>query len=110
MFHRYSCFCPGLRALRNELGALLIIHEMMTGFLVVLWCRPITKTRLTCLGKIIGGGMPVGAFGGCREVMVALAPTGPVYQAGALPGNLVAIAVGYTCLREVARPGVHQNS
>ncbi|MBF4664012.1 aminotransferase class III-fold pyridoxal phosphate-dependent enzyme, partial [Cronobacter malonaticus] len=62
---------------------------------------------LTCLGKIIGGGMPVGAFGGRREVMEALAPTGPVYQAGTLSGNPIAMAAGFACLSEVAQPGVH---
>ncbi|WP_163616494.1 aminotransferase class III-fold pyridoxal phosphate-dependent enzyme, partial [Klebsiella pneumoniae] len=61
---------------------------------------------LTCLGKIIGGGMPVGAFGGRREVMEALAPTGPVYQAGTLSGNPIAMAAGYACLTEVSQVGV----
>lgn len=58
---------------------------------------------LTCLGKIIGGGMPVGAFGGRRDVMDALAPTGPVYQAGTLSGNPIAMAAGFACLNEVAQ-------
>ncbi len=66
------------------------------------------KPDLTCLGKIIGGGMPVGAFGGRREVMDALAPTGPVYQAGTLSGNPIAMAAGYACLTEVSQVGVHQ--
>ena len=66
------------------------------------------KHTLTCLGKIIGGGMPVGAFGGRREVMDALAPTGPVYQAGTLSGNPIAMAAGFACLSEVAQPGVHE--
>lgn len=104
-------FLPGLRALCDEFGALLIIDEVMTGFRVELGGAQAyydVKPDLTCLGKIIGGGMPVGAFGGRREVMAALAPTGPVYQAGTLSGNPVAIAAGYACLREVARPGVHQ--
>ncbi|MGL9772887.1 MAG: glutamate-1-semialdehyde 2,1-aminomutase [Sodalis sp. (in: enterobacteria)] len=104
-------FLPGLRALCDEFGALLIIDEVMTGFRVALDGAQAyydVKPDLTCLGKIIGGGMPVGAFGGRREVMAALAPTGPVYQAGTLSGNPVAMAAGYACLREVARPGVHQ--
>ncbi|MBT9432337.1 glutamate-1-semialdehyde 2,1-aminomutase [Candidatus Sodalis endolongispinus] len=104
-------FLPGLRALCDEFGALLIIDEVMTGFRVALGGAQAyydVKPDLTCLGKIIGGGMPVGAFGGRREVMAALAPTGPVYQAGTLSGNPVAMAAGYACLREVARPGVHQ--
>ncbi len=58
--------------------------------------------RITCLGKIIGGGMPVGAFGGRRDVMDALAPTGPVYQAGTLSGNPIAMAAGFACSNEVA--------
>lgn len=102
---------PGLRALCDEFGALLIIDEVMTGFRVALGGAQAyydVQPDLTCLGKIIGGGMPVGAFGGRREVMAALAPTGPVYQAGTLSGNPVAMAAGYACLREVARPGVHQ--
>ncbi|MEN3260819.1 glutamate-1-semialdehyde 2,1-aminomutase [Sodalis endosymbiont of Spalangia cameroni] len=104
-------FLSGLRALCDEFGALLIIDEVMTGFRVALGGAQAyydVKPDLTCLGKIIGGGMPVGAFGGRREVMAALAPTGPVYQAGTLSGNPVAMAAGYACLREVARPGVHQ--
>lgn len=104
-------FLSGLRALCDEFGALLIIDEVMTGFRVALGGAQAyydVKPDLTCLGKIIGGGMPVGAFGGRREVMAALAPTGPVYQAGTLSGNPVAMAAGYACLREVARLGVHQ--
>ncbi|WP_168416209.1 glutamate-1-semialdehyde 2,1-aminomutase [Erwinia amylovora] len=103
-------FLPGLRALCDEFGALLIIDEVMTGFRVALagaqaWYG--VEPDLTCLGKIIGGGMPVGAFGGRREVMEALAPGGPVYQAGTLSGNPIAMAAGFACLTEVARPGTH---
>ncbi|MEC5342977.1 glutamate-1-semialdehyde 2,1-aminomutase [Brenneria populi] len=104
-------FLPGLRALCDEFGALLIIDEVMTGFRVALAGAQAhygVTPDLTCLGKIIGGGMPVGAFGGRREVMQALAPTGPVYQAGTLSGNPIAMAAGYACLTEVAKPGVHQ--
>ncbi|MFT4464899.1 MAG: glutamate-1-semialdehyde 2,1-aminomutase [Sodalis sp. (in: enterobacteria)] len=104
-------FLSGLRVLCDEFGALLIIDEVMTGFRVAQGGAQAyydVKPDLTCMGKIIGGGMPVGAFGGRREVMAALAPTGPVYQAGTLSGNPVAMAAGYACLREVARPGVHQ--
>ncbi|WP_054634475.1 glutamate-1-semialdehyde 2,1-aminomutase [Pantoea stewartii] len=103
-------FLPGLRALCDEFGALLIIDEVMTGFRVALGGAQAhynVKPDLTCLGKIIGGGMPVGAFGGRREVMSALAPTGPVYQAGTLSGNPVAMAAGYACLTQIAQPGVH---
>ncbi|MDK2634337.1 glutamate-1-semialdehyde 2,1-aminomutase [Pantoea stewartii subsp. indologenes] len=103
-------FLPGLRALCDEFGALLIIDEVMTGFRVALGGAQAhynVKPDLTCLGKIIGGGMPVGAFGGRREVMSALAPTGPVYQAGTLSGNPVAMAAGYACLTQIAQPGMH---
>ncbi|NKI74396.1 glutamate-1-semialdehyde-2,1-aminomutase [Dickeya sp. CFBP 2040] len=104
-------FLPGLRVLCDEFGALLIIDEVMTGFRVALGGAQAhygVRPDLTCLGKIIGGGMPVGAFGGRRDVMEALAPTGPVYQAGTLSGNPIAMAAGFACLSEVAKPGVHQ--
>lgn len=104
-------FLPGLRALCDEFGALLIIDEVMTGFRVALAGAQSyydVEPDLTCLGKIIGGGMPVGAFGGRRDVMEALAPTGPVYQAGTLSGNPIAMAAGFACLSEVSRPGIHQ--
>ncbi len=104
-------FLPGLRALCDEFGALLIIDEVMTGFRVALagaqdYYHVIPD--LTCLGKIIGGGMPVGAFGGRREVMNALAPTGPVYQAGTLSGNPIAMAAGFACLTEISQVGVYE--
>ncbi len=104
-------FLPGLRALCDEFGALLIIDEVMTGFRVALAGAQAyygVEPDLTCLGKIIGGGMPVGAFGGRREIMDALAPTGPVYQAGTLSGNPIAMAAGYACLTAVSQPGIHQ--
>jgi glutamate-1-semialdehyde 2,1-aminomutase len=104
-------FLPGLRALCDEFGALLIIDEVMTGFRVALAGAQSyydVTPDLTCLGKIIGGGMPVGAFGGRRDIMEALAPTGPVYQAGTLSGNPIAMAAGYACLTEVSQVGVHE--
>ncbi|ENZ0350354.1 glutamate-1-semialdehyde 2,1-aminomutase [Morganella morganii] len=104
-------FLPGLRALCDEFGALLIIDEVMTGFRVALGGAQThydVEPDLTCLGKIIGGGMPVGAFGGRGEIMEKLAPTGPVYQAGTLSGNPIAMAAGLACLHEIAQPGVHQ--
>ncbi|KAJ9434175.1 MULTISPECIES: glutamate-1-semialdehyde 2,1-aminomutase [Enterobacterales] len=103
-------FLPGLRALCDEFGALLIIDEVMTGFRVALGGAQAyydVTPDLTCLGKIIGGGMPVGAFGGRRDVMDALAPTGPVYQAGTLSGNPIAMAAGFACLSQIAQPGTH---
>ncbi|EPE1463204.1 glutamate-1-semialdehyde 2,1-aminomutase [Morganella morganii] len=104
-------FLPGLRALCDEFGALLIIDEVMTGFRVALGGAQAhydVEPDLTCLGKIIGGGMPVGAFGGRSEIMEKLAPTGPVYQAGTLSGNPIAMAAGLACLHEISQPGVHQ--
>lgn len=104
-------FLPGLGALCDEFGALLIIDEVMTGFRVALGGAQAhydVEPDLTCLGKIIGGGMPVGAFGGRGEIMEKLAPTGPVYQAGTLSGNPIAMAAGLACLHEIAQPGVHQ--
>ena len=104
-------FLPGLRSLCDTFGALLIIDEVMTGFRVALAGAQGyygVVPDLTCLGKIIGGGMPVGAFGGRREVMQVLAPTGPVYQAGTLSGNPIAMAAGYACLTEISQPGVYE--
>ena len=104
-------FLEGLRALCDEFGALLIFDEVMTGFRVSLQGAQgfygITPD-LTTLGKIIGGGMPVGAFGGRREIMEHLAPTGPVYQAGTLSGNPVAMAAGLAMLNAIQAPGIYQ--
>ncbi|HHR6319142.1 TPA: glutamate-1-semialdehyde 2,1-aminomutase [Providencia alcalifaciens] len=103
-------FLPGLRALCDEFNALLIIDEVMTGFRVALGGAQSyynVQPDLTCLGKIIGGGMPVGAFGGRSDIMEKLAPIGPIYQAGTLSGNPVAMAAGLACLNEVSQLGVH---
>ncbi|SQI42398.1 Glutamate-1-semialdehyde 2,1-aminomutase [Leminorella richardii] len=103
-------FLPGLRQLCDQYGALLIIDEVMTGFRVALGGAQAyygVTPDLTCLGKIIGGGMPVGAFGGRRDVMAALAPTGPVYQAGTLSGNPIAMAAGYACLSQLTDVGIY---
>jgi len=106
---------PGfLETLREECdraGALLIFDEVMTGFRVALGgAQQLYGVRpdLTTLGKIIGGGMPVGAFGGRRDVMGQLAPLGPVYQAGTLSGNPVAMTAGLATLELVAAPGFHE--
>jgi glutamate-1-semialdehyde 2,1-aminomutase len=106
---------PGfLRTLREECdraGALLIFDEVMTGFRVALGGAQAlygVRPDLTTLGKIIGGGMPVGAFGGRREIMEQLSPLGPVYQAGTLSGNPVAMAAGLATLELVAAPGFHE--
>ncbi|KGQ39354.1 glutamate-1-semialdehyde 2,1-aminomutase [Gallibacterium anatis] len=100
-------FLQGLRQLCDQYGALLIIDEVMTGFRVSLSGAQSyydVKPDLTTLGKIIGGGMPVGAFGGKKEIMQYIAPTGPVYQAGTLSGNPIAMAAGIACLTELAKP------
>ncbi|GAB7218390.1 glutamate-1-semialdehyde 2,1-aminomutase [Vibrio comitans] len=101
-------FLEGLREICDQNGALLIFDEVMTGFRVALGCAQAhynVKPDLTTLGKVIGGGMPVGAFGGRKEVMQHIAPTGPVYQAGTLSGNPIAMAAGYACLTQLAQTG-----
>jgi glutamate-1-semialdehyde 2,1-aminomutase len=105
---------PGfLQALREHCtrhGAVLIFDEVMTGFRVALGGAQAlygVKPDLTTLGKIVGGGLPVGAFGGRREIMERLAPTGPVYQAGTLSGNPVAMAAGLATLEAISAPGFH---
>jgi len=101
-------FLETLREACDEFGALLIFDEVMTGFRVALGGAQglygVTPD-LTTLGKVIGGGMPVGAFGGRRDVMEKIAPLGPVYQAGTLSGNPVAMTAGLKTLELVARPG-----
>ncbi|MDP5293706.1 glutamate-1-semialdehyde 2,1-aminomutase [Oceanimonas sp. CHS3-5] len=104
-------FLEGLRSICDEFGALLIFDEVMCGFRASLGgaqARFGVKPDLTTLGKIIGGGMPVGAFGGRRDVMEHLAPTGPVYQAGTLSGNPVAMAAGLATLNAISEPGVYE--
>lgn len=101
-------FLEGLRELCDQSGALLIFDEVMTGFRVALGgaqARYGVKPDLTTLGKVIGGGLPVGAFGGRREVMEHLAPLGPVYQAGTLSGNPLAMAAGLKTLELISAPG-----
>jgi len=103
-------FLEGLREVTARHGALLIFDEVITGFRLE-WRGAQARFRLTpdltCLGKIIGGGLPVGAYGGRRDVMQVLAPLGPVYQAGTLAGNPVAMSAGAATLREVAAPGFY---
>ncbi|MDT3428882.1 glutamate-1-semialdehyde 2,1-aminomutase [Paenibacillus forsythiae] len=95
-------FLEGLRKLTEDYGALLVFDEVMTGFRVNRGCAQGLfgiRPDLTCFGKVIGGGLPVGAYGGRREIMEQIAPTGPIYQAGTLSGNPLAMAAGLTTLR-----------
>ncbi len=104
-------FLETLRSECDKSGAVLIFDEVMTGFRVALGgAQSLYGVRpdLTTLGKIIGGGMPVGAFGGRRDIMERLAPLGPVYQAGTLSGNPVAMTAGLVNLALVSQPGFHQ--
>ncbi|HVE85175.1 MAG TPA: glutamate-1-semialdehyde 2,1-aminomutase [Myxococcales bacterium] len=104
-------YLQGLQALAARHGALLIFDEVMTGFRVarggaqgLYGVRP----DLTTMGKVIGGGLPVGAYGGRRDLMAKIAPEGPIYQAGTLSGNPLAVAAGIACLQELARPGAYE--
>lgn len=104
-------FLETLRELCNRFGAILIFDEVMTGFRVSSACAQGlygVAPDLTTLGKIIGGGMPVGAFGGRRDIMEHLAPVGPVYQAGTLSGNPIAMTAGLKTLEILSRPGFHE--
>ena len=101
-------FVKAVRSLTQQYGAVLIYDEVMTGFRVALGGTQSLhgiKPDLTCLGKVMGGGMPMAAFGGKREIMTKLAPLGNVYQAGTLSGNPVAVAAGAKTLEIISRPG-----
>jgi glutamate-1-semialdehyde 2,1-aminomutase len=103
-------FLAGLRELCTRYGAILIFDEVMTGFRVApggVQEREGITPDLTTLGKIIGGGLPVGAFGGRADIMAKLSPEGPVYQAGTLSGNPLAMAAGLATLRGLQEPGVY---
>lgn len=104
-------FLEAVRAVTKQYGALLIFDEVMTGFRVHLHSAQglygITPD-LTCMGKVIGGGLPVGAYGGRRDIMEQVAPSGPVYQAGTLSGNPLAMAAGIATLRLLGEPGVYE--
>jgi glutamate-1-semialdehyde 2,1-aminomutase len=104
-------FLETLRAVCDQSGAVLIFDEVMTGFRVALGgAQALYNIRpdLTTLGKIVGGGMPVGAFGGRRDIMEQIAPLGPVYQAGTLSGNPVAMAAGLATLDAIKAPQFHE--
>jgi len=105
-------FLQGLRDLCDEFNSVLIFDEVMTGFRVAKGSAQTlfnVKPDLTTLGKVIGGGMPVGAFGGKKEIMAHLAPEGPVYQAGTLSGNPVAMAAGLAALNELEADGFYES-
>jgi len=104
-------YLQGLQALASRHGALLILDEVMTGFRVARGGAQQlygVTPDLTTMGKVIGGGLPVGAYGGRRDLMAKIAPEGPIYQAGTLSGNPLAVAAGIACLKELARPGTYE--
>ncbi|MFH1560338.1 MAG: glutamate-1-semialdehyde 2,1-aminomutase [Chloroflexota bacterium] len=105
-------FLDGLRQLTRSHGALLIFDEVITGFRVAYGGAQTlynVAPDLTCLGKIIGGGLPVGAYGGRKEVMEVVAPLGPMYQAGTLSGNPLAVTAGIATLKALAKPGIYED-
>jgi glutamate-1-semialdehyde 2,1-aminomutase len=105
-------FLEHLREMTRQDGALLIFDEVITGFRVALGGaqeRYKVVPDLTCLGKIVGGGLPVGAYGGRREIMALVSPLGPVYQAGTLSGNPLAMAAGIATVRLLTEPGVYDH-
>jgi glutamate-1-semialdehyde 2,1-aminomutase len=104
-------FLQGLRELCDVHGVVLIFDEVMTGFRVAMggaqaWYG--VTPDMTCLGKVIGGGLPVGAFGGKRAIMEHLAPLGPVYQAGTLSGNPLAMSAGLAMMKAIQKPGLYE--
>lgn len=104
-------FLEGLRELATEHGSLLIFDEVISGFRVAFGGAQSVygvTPDITCLGKIVGGGFPVGAYGASAEIMSEVAPLGPMYQAGTLSGNPVAMAAGIATLDELAKPGVYE--
>jgi glutamate-1-semialdehyde 2,1-aminomutase len=105
-------FLPALRGETKKYGSVLIFDEVMTGFRVAFGGAQTLyniQPDMTCFGKIVGGGLPVGAYGGARAIMSQVAPSGPVYQAGTLSGNPIAMAAGIAALTELRKPGVYEN-
>merc|ERR1712100_176490 len=105
-------FLEGLRELTKENGALLVFDEVMTGFRIAKGCAQAhfgVTPDLTTMGKVIGGGLPVGAYGGKREIMEMVAPAGPVYQAGTLSGNPLAMTAGIKTLERLKQPGSYEH-
>ncbi|MFL5401445.1 MAG: glutamate-1-semialdehyde 2,1-aminomutase [Gemmatimonadales bacterium] len=106
-------FLPGLRAVTHRYGALLVFDEVMTGWRVHPQGAQIlygVEPDITCLGKVVGGGFPAAAYGGARDLMELIAPAGPVYQAGTLSGNPVAMAAGLATLEVLGQPGIWQQA
>ena len=106
-----SKFLPGLKELARRSGALLLFDEVVTGFRLIYGSVQTlyqVSPDLICLGKVIGGGLPVGAYGGRREIMEMVAPSGSVYQAGTLSGNPLAMTAGITTLKILQKPGIYQ--
>ncbi|QGG47775.1 glutamate-1-semialdehyde 2,1-aminomutase [Heliorestis convoluta] len=104
-------YLQGLRDLTRQYGALLIMDEVMSGFRVAYGGAQVLydiEPDITCLGKIIGGGLPVGAYGGKKEIMEMIAPAGPIYQAGTLSGNPLAMTAGIAMLEILKRPGTYE--
>jgi len=104
-------FLEGLRQVTRKCGALLIFDEVITGFRVApggAQARYGVTPDLTCLGKVIGGGLPAAAYGGRRDIMEMVAPLGPVYQAGTLSGNPLAMAAGMATLQALGTPSVYE--
>lgn len=105
-------FLKALRTLTKKYGVVLIFDEVMTGFRVAFGGAQEfygVKPDMTCLGKVIGGGLPVGAYGGKKEIMSMVAPEGPVYQAGTLSGNPLAMAAGIETLKVLSRKGIYES-
>lgn len=105
-------FLEGLRALATKHGAVLCFDEVMTGFRIAYGCAQShfgVTPDLTCMGKVIGGGLPVGAYGGKREIMEVVAPAGPMYQAGTLSGNPLAMTAGIETLNILSEPGSYEH-
>jgi glutamate-1-semialdehyde 2,1-aminomutase len=106
-------FLPGLRGITRRHGALLVFDEVMTGWRVHPQGAQVLydiEPDITCLGKVVGGGLPAAAYGGSRELMALIAPAGPVYQAGTLSGNPLAMAAGLATLDVLARPGTWEKA
>lgn len=104
-------FLEALRTLTKKFGIVLIFDEVMTGFRVSFGGAQAhygIRPDMTCLGKVIGGGLPVGAYGGRKEIMSMISPEGPVYQAGTLSGNPLAMTAGIETIRELSKPGIYR--